>query len=86
MESGGYLVLSASLTSKAFGLNDFGGQGPCGMWGVAWGSLLAVAHVFRVSMSCVFARGVSPGFGGCGVPREQTLPAVLRISFLWGWC
>lgn len=35
---------------------------------------------------CVFARGVSPGFGGCGVPREQTLPAVLRISFLWGWC
>jgi len=29
-----------------------------------------------------FARGVSPGFGGCGVGSEQMITAVLRISFL----
>lgn len=56
------------------------------LWRVGSGLGISAGSGTHVLMSCVFARGVSPGFGGCGVPREQTLPAVLRISFLGGWC
>lgn len=85
VESGSYLILSHLLPSlsKSLFLITLAGRDPvaCGE-----GLGISVLKYTCILILCVFARGVRPGFGDCGVHREQILPAVLRISFLWELC